>query len=473
MAILGQGSKIIPGSRSHTSLIKSLGDSPSESWIIDENLKGLFDYHYGGWALSKVVIPRGTLVGLTSTQQDDYRNLIKKPAITFAHNTVGPIGVAPYNYYRRFNDDGSIARDLPEGDDFQPGITTREYITVPYLPNPLDVYTAPSTVATANVNTAKTALRFYWGCATNEYAAYARSDVLTDGCFVKAGPFGKFVKWQPNVVVALESVPAFTTAAAETTQIIYPDYPVKTGTTVTCVGKAGTAAVASIANTVLGCGAVKLTGLTAETSYTLVTISYTSALMENPALIVGQVLSLEKDVPPEGWLKYVEPEQETIAGRSIDSMRDPDWAPTPPPTSTGPYVDYDFKWPVTPDYRSPGAFKTIGGGVKGLTDGANIVQKRAVDTIASGTDHVHVSLDSSLTLSTSNTIAKVLVGGTEVSSGISLDRDTKVVTVTVASNVSADTTVEVLYRIDLDAVGTPPQWDYIGSVGAANILLKF
>lgn len=414
MPLLFEGSRIKPNSRSHATLVKSPGDSPSESWVLDPQLKGLFDYHYGGWGFSKVVIPKGTIVAVGSPVQD-YRSLKYRPVITFAGHGRNAIGVAPYNYYRRFNEDGSIAHDLMEGDDFVPGIITREYIEVPYIPNPADVYENigvsgdysvvvnddngnPDFRTNVNANVAKAAMKFYWGCATNRVADYGYSTMLREGDFVKAGPFGKFVKWDPEVDKEYE--------------------------------------------------------------------------------IVGQVLGLETDVPPEGWLQWVTPETEKSAGLSGGSIRDP-YQPTPPPTPEGPYYDADYKWPLTSDYRSPGAWKTHAG-VPGLTDGANIAKTvRTVKGVLEGTKTSVTIVVDPIARVDASTI-EVKIGSTKIAEKESAESGADYYEFDAAENklkITAtadddDRVVTATYKQTI-TVGTPPAWDFVGSIGAARILLKF
>lgn len=202
MAQIYEGSRVIAGSRSHSRLVvNDLGPAPAGQWKIDDNAPGLFEYHYGGWTLpgTKVVIPKGSLVAVAGMQKD-YRTNSEKAALNFAGPTkLGeavtdparrPIGVAAYNYYRRFNADGSIAHDLSEGDDFQPGIITNAYIEVPYLPNPADVYSDP----TAELTDPVTQMKFRWGCVTLTVEDFEAGNVIRPGDYVTAGPFGKFVK---------------------------------------------------------------------------------------------------------------------------------------------------------------------------------------------------------------------------------------------------------------------------------------
>jgi hypothetical protein len=390
---MGSGSKVIKGSRSFSHLVKSPGDAPAVEYIIDSRLKGLFEYFYGGWNLSKVVLPKGTLVGV-NRQEKDFRTLQYRPALTFAGtDSVAALGLAPMSYFRRFNDDGTVAHDLPEGDDYQPGIITRELVEVPYLPNPEYVYADPTNVASATMADALTALKFWWGCATNVKTLFDAGNTLKEGDFVKAGPFGKFVKWV-----------------------------------------AGT---------------------------------------DSPHLIVGQVLGMELNVPPDGFLKYIEPEVYTNALRSNGDLRDEEQPQ--PYTADGPYYDPDFKWPLTSDYRSPQAWKTIGSGIEGLTDGEQMAYRKSKGSLAATETEITIQADQLVTILR---VTKVTVAGEEVALEgvgavtVSINKTTNAITV---SGITADAgnAQEVVVEYKIDAVGVPPAWDFAGSVGVAQILLKF
>jgi hypothetical protein len=389
------GASLNAGSRSFTNLIKSPGDAPSGQWVIDPTLPGLFTYPYAvNRRLSKVVIPKGSIVA-TGPAVKDYYTQKYRNIITFANGTNNAIGVAPYSYFRRFNADGSIAHDQFGGDDFQPGIITREFIEVPYIPNPADVYTYSGTTPTI------TGMKFYYGAATNESVANIdTANELKAGDFVKAGPYGKFLRWIPGT--------------------------------------------------------------------------------DGAQLIIGQVLELDTDMPPQGWLQYIE---QVYEGRM--SNRE-EFTPEPAPEDGSMVYDPDYTWPYTEDNFRPGApsqaWKTIGGGQKGLTDGAEIAKTVRIerDQIDNGEDTVVVDLDP---------IAKVLATSISVTiDGTTVDPEPEDTTPTgaywsfnaatqritvVDSGTSGDREVIITYRVDPKSmIGVPASWDFAGSIGMARILLK-
>lgn len=85
-----------------------------------------------------------------------------------------------------------------------------------------------------------------------------------------------------------------------------------------------------------------------------------------PEQKVGQVLAIETDMPPVGWLKWVTPVVEEGERADNDIRRDA------PDATVDPDIGYDYdpnyRWPVTSDHRAPGPWKDYKG-VPGLTDG--------------------------------------------------------------------------------------------------------
>ena len=125
MAIFEKQAKLKPGSRSHTRLVVSGGDSPSEHFILDPKLEETFAYEYGGAGQKDVVIGKGMLVGVKPDAEIDYETGKSKTVITFAgKDGAKVIGMAPYNFAKHTDDflDGN-----------QPAIITREFVEVPYF----------------------------------------------------------------------------------------------------------------------------------------------------------------------------------------------------------------------------------------------------------------------------------------------------------------------------------------------------
>lgn len=460
------GSTIKPDSKSHSRLVISGRTAPAVNFALDRTLPGLFRYEYSNWANpgTLVVIPKGVLVAVRPKLQHDYHTNKYRTVVTYAGPTpiwdgtgtnvvdrfdFRPIGVAPQSYFRRFRlaADGTLARDangypipaddLPEGNDFQPTLVTDAYIEVPYIPNPYDVYdVAPTDQAYTGTladmvpvpsGTVKIkGPKFKWGCVTNHPQDVGTDNELKPGDYVMAGPFGRFVKWAGG----------------------------------------------------------------------------------DPSLIVGQVLEMELDIPPLGWLEWVTPEVDT------DELRRPaGFGPIgtnePAPASGGYPYNSKYRYPPeSRDYLWPDGWKIWNYGIPGLTRGeyASETWRTKVTTMnvtASGTgpytltgtvsvqldDYIVGKVDANsveayIDTNEDNVFAageKIvdessdpagLVGGT-----VSYNAATNQVTVTLNDTQSAtnyagpSVKVQVRYKVT-NLVGLPPYWDYVGSVGAARILLK-
>lgn len=407
MALYDQGgAKVNATIRSHTNLIKSPGDAPGGQWIIDNTLKGLFSYPYAvGRRLSKVVIPKGTIVAVKGKAKDyltgKYRNIIT--VADGANNN--SIGVAPYNYFNRFDTEGKVYHDMFGADDFQPAIITREYVEVPYIANPADVFGDGITngvVTTSGVGMPTMEdLKMMWGCATNVRTDYVNTaNELAAGDYVKAGPCGKFVRWFPDT--------------------------------------------------------------------------------DSAHLIVGQCLELDTDMPPLGWLQYIE---QVYEGRM--SNRE-EFTPEPAPEDGGTVYDPDYTYPYTDDYmrpNAPGAWKTIGGGQPGLTDGKLAAQTVRIQrfTIAAGAEVANCALDPVAKVDPES--ITVTLDGTEVDSiqatpsapYYQYNAATQILTVTAEEEATPTVrNIVVTYKVDPNSlVGMPASWDYLGAVGVARILLKY
>lgn len=187
------------GSRSHTALVRSGHMSPAEKWILDPTFMDktmsaifkdgvLFNYQYGGPGMDEVVIPKGRIVGVSSSVKDfaskKFLASITLPALALNHNV---IGMAPYNF----------TKDWFQMDRFggnQPSIITLDYVELPYMPG-----FTPQEFGTS-IDAAKTALlkeeqeisidnRMPWGAVIGE---------CQNGDYLKATPSGRLTKWDPE-----------------------------------------------------------------------------------------------------------------------------------------------------------------------------------------------------------------------------------------------------------------------------------
>jgi len=128
---LFEGNRRKPGTRSNTKLIVSGGDSPAERWMAKQDLPKLFDYPYGGVGQTDIIISKGMFVAIDKAEPlvRDYTNNRFLTQITIADGSNSVIGMTPYNLAREVNDRFT---------GNQPSIITKEYVELPYFPNPAD-----------------------------------------------------------------------------------------------------------------------------------------------------------------------------------------------------------------------------------------------------------------------------------------------------------------------------------------------
>lgn len=202
--------------------------------------------------------------------------------------------------------------------------------------------------------------------------------------------------------------------------------------------------------------------------------------------IVGQVLAMELDMPPTGWLKWLD--WATEQGERAD---DQNRLPYPTNPNTGRPWTPDYKWPLTPDYR----------GIPGMTDGAQMGNKTvtsetvstkytdddSTDThkIPAGSEAGQIVVFRLANAPVVKDTVKVYNTATtpaELDGNVHVDTDTGWVYYTVtsadaattAATTPADLEVAISYEYhDLDYLGVPAAWDFKGSSGAVRILLKF
>ena len=202
--------------------------------------------------------------------------------------------------------------------------------------------------------------------------------------------------------------------------------------------------------------------------------------------VVGQVLAKETDMPPTGWLKWLD--WATEQGERAD---DQNRLPYPTNPNTGRPWTPDYKWPLTPDYR----------GIPGMTDGAQMGNTAVSgETVSTNyTDDDSTSVHAIPAGSEAGTIVvfrlanypvvkdsvKVVTTDAtpvDLTGKVHVDEDTGWVYYTVSATDAATTNaatpaaleVSISYEYhDLDYLGVPAAWDFKGSSGAVRILLKF
>jgi hypothetical protein len=183
--------------------------------------------------------------------------------------------------------------------------------------------------------------------------------------------------------------------------------------------------------------------------------------------IVGQVLAMDTDIPPAGWLQWLYQEPEMNAERRDDANF------TPAPGVEG--YGYDPAYKEVTD-------KISGRGIKGLTDGGGIgrttvtgevlatpVTADAGATMILRLDHPTPYEGSVKIYSTDTATTPVTTELTD----FTVNLENGWVTLTFADAQDGCTiTADYDYQ-DFSKAGTPTAWDFQGAAGAVRILLKF
>lgn len=192
--------------------------------------------------------------------------------------------------------------------------------------------------------------------------------------------------------------------------------------------------------------------------------------------VVGQVLEVEIDQTPFGWLEWVMWDEQAAREDADTGLAKKQFGLPGEDgygyDSTGKFFDRDTyisgKYATPPGYWSP--YMTNGGqGIPGLTDGGQrslTVWTKTFTAPAAAGNYV-------ITLDYKNIIegsVEITVDGNPIDlSNVVIDYKKGVVTVPLPDG-AGDRTVVIKYRAYF--FGTPPAWDYIGSVGAVRVLLK-
>lgn len=456
--------------RTHTNLVRSEGMSPAEQWILDPDLPGLFEYRFGGFGY--VVIPKGKIVAVTNPKYDWETERVVN-CLTLANGTNIPVGVAPYNFYEKRKD--RMGHN-------QVSIINREYIEVPFI------------IGDTQVSEMK------WGCAT----APAATDIQA-GMFVKPDARGNFVQWNNNKPMT------HTVTAGEAGQAtIYLKEPIKAGTKVYKAGTGGAADTEITAHVVsFAAGIVDGDAGSANLAKDDV-IKYTSAFSDPIEQQVGQVLAVETDLPPLGWLAYfLDLRQED------DELNNAIKQASYPPAAEGGYPAYGYKNDYVAmmkrmfDAKSPT-------GIPFLTDGyfrakkvyggnntpvaitplstaqfSNLPAARCaiaangeltVQPIATDPRDIQLYLKMKAPLAVDGDVLsydkgftgiKIYFDNTQVREGVKYHVDYKNQTIVLLlEEADHGKTVTITCALIEDQIpGLPTEWDYQGSVGAVRILL--
>lgn len=194
--------------------------------------------------------------------------------------------------------------------------------------------------------------------------------------------------------------------------------------------------------------------------------------VHDPADIVGQVLELEIDSTPFGWLEWVMWDEAAYKQDVEGGAR----KLYPTPGEDDENYGYDPAYRDGTRYLDPDGyfsrFSTKGGqGIPGLTDGANrgaTVWTKST-TVPAGFDINNAIV---VRLDYKNVIADTVIvklDGNPITT-FNVDERNGIVYVTLEQPVTADATLTISYRARM--AGTPAGWDFLGTIGAAKILLK-
>lgn len=162
-----QGDMYFKG-KTHTGLVVSEGNAPSEKYLVSKAETVKFNYMYGPEGNQNVVIAKGKAVD-PSASEWDYETSRNVPTIkTAAAGSTNVLGINHHNLYE-------VLRGRFSGN--QPTIITRQYIELPLFEH--------GTLATANTMAAN--MKFG--------AVYGTSGALIHGDYVKVGDNGNLTKF--------------------------------------------------------------------------------------------------------------------------------------------------------------------------------------------------------------------------------------------------------------------------------------
>lgn len=182
----------------------------------------------------------------------------------------------------------------------------------------------------------------------------------------------------------------------------------------------------------------------------------------NPLSVVGQVIAIEDEAEPWGWLKWAMLDEETRR----ELKPEPDFAQNAVPGENG--------YPYDPRYRDGYGTELYNPfGIKGLTDGAYRGSVRIPFTIPAGQTSYTVNIKAvkSDFSFVKNGLVKVYLAGMELPAGqFSVDYENAAVTITLPWAAGQDLNGYLLAQ-EKDFIGTPPGWDYVGAIGVARILI--
>ena len=334
--------------RTQTNLVKNNGDTSSGKYMVDPRLPLKFKFHFGG-QMGWVVIPKGRIVSIDPAKErkafDDnkYYNMItisnggedveevnddpkdrEEEGEEYVRVANKPVGVSHLNVYQ--DRDNEFAGNPP-------GFITRNMIELPYFEAKEDAEDTE------------------WGSC---YGADLKA-----GDKVKSDENGRFIKWQET---GLEKEEVFEEDADQTEFQL--DYAIEGAVVVEVEQNDESWEEVSSDDYAVAKPAGKVTldsapsGDESVDDTNDVRITYESQDGDSVEQIVGQVVKIDTNMVPAGWLKWVAPESDYLdpTGFNAEDLMDFDGFPYDPQYMEG-YGD--------------GSLRATG--IPGLTDGSNVI----------------------------------------------------------------------------------------------------
>lgn len=407
--------------RSNTKLQVSVHDSPGEKFIPDTRLKRLFQYHFGGDGY--VVIPKGRVVAVSADNGGIFKNGTIKDMTSNTYVPVLTLANGGVDVQEMDNDNHQYTRaaNKPIGVAAQ---NIYEYIVdgfngmQPTIEN--EIY-----IELPYIPMKEEAEEVEWGCFYDTDPAKP----IKQGDYVMSDENGRLVKADfDGVKKQLEDAKEAAANAADIAAL-----------------KTATAQIAD-----------------AEAKLAL--------LHEQ---VVGQVWAVETNLPPDGWLKWVQWSQQDIAqddnpsGFTANDIGGGDGS--------------DGKFPGYPYVRTYANTEARSGkyypqGIPGLTNGSNIEVPFTDKVIGQVQPKQSGRYD--FQIKQAPIVAgsfSLKINGEEVASNnYQLNVKTGLLTLPDydASSLEAPADVTATFKATGQIPGVPTNWDFKGSVGAIRVLLQ-
>ena len=337
--------------RTHTKMVVDNGDAPSGKWLADPRLPKLFKYQFGGQN-GYVTIPKGRIVALAPdkefkdfednkyynaltianggedvTERNDNPELDEPGSENYTRVANKPVGVAQLNVYKNHEDSF-------KGNN--PSFITRNTINLPYF---LDQSEAE---------------KMDWG------SAYGNN--LKPGDKVMSDENGRFVKWEENQVRKEVFSGDGSQSQFQVKAAIHPDVE-PADITVIDTETDTKMTVNTISHTT---GDIQLNSAP-NAGTDNVEVTYTSILSDDLEQKVGQIVNIDRNMIPAGWLQWVQTEQPLPNGEEED-----------PTGFEAKHLDDKEGYPYDKQYRDGYADdETRPTGIEGLTDGSALTKEIA------------------------------------------------------------------------------------------------